>query len=204
MEHSICIPTACNGSHLKKFLLDSILPSSQHSVSHFLFIEKILGRMSSPHCLQFLSSFFFLNPLPLGLEPITPPKTSMLLNPILKSCSPLLTCSIYSTDLVEYSLLLELPSFTRTSLSPSSPAMLVVPSQCLLLFDHILESSVAPSLDVFSSPCMSTLGISPGLKVLIHTKKQMAPQDISQAGSTPLNSIDLVHSTPAHHLLHAL
>lgn len=144
--------------------------------------------MSSPHCLQFLSSFFFLNPLPLGLESVTPPKTSTLLNPILKSCSPLLTCSIYSTDSVEYSLLLELPSLTRTSLSPSSPAMLVVPSQCLLLDDHILESSAAPSLDVFSPPCMSTLGISPGLKVLIHTKKPMAPQDISQAGSTPLNS----------------
>lgn len=84
LEHSICIKTCCN-FYFKKSLPRQRFLSSYHCVLLLPFIEKLRG-LSSLHCLQFLSSLSFLNPLPPGLYPITPPKSVL-------SRSPGLPCS---------------------------------------------------------------------------------------------------------------
>lgn len=86
--------------------------------------------------------------------------------------------------------------------------MLGGPSQSLLWFPphlldlHILESSGTPSLDIFSSLCMSTPGWSHLVsRYSIHTKKPMAPQDISGWELSPDSSLG--YSSAQHLLLDA-
>lgn len=75
LENSICIKTHCNFC-LKKFLPWQCFLSSYHSVPLLPFTEK-LGGLSSPHCLQFPSSFSSLNPLSPGFYPTAPPKSAL-------------------------------------------------------------------------------------------------------------------------------
>lgn len=62
-EHAVISPT------LKSPSLDPTFPARHHSVTLLPFKEKLLRRINSPLCLQFLSSFSFLNPLSPGLYP---------------------------------------------------------------------------------------------------------------------------------------